>query len=128
MKIRILKPDIISKYKLDEDFEFMDKLKNDIQNTLKIQEETTKQMMSLVLNHTSSDEKVGTNDELSEKSGGSSESEDDEYETIEYKGQNYILEGDKLYNINEDDTKGKLFGSYIDGKVKKIKTSEVLVV
>jgi len=47
---------------------------------------------------------------------------------IEYKGNNYILEGDKLYNINEDDTKGKLFGSYIDGKVKKTKTNEVLVV
>ena len=118
--VRILKPYIISKYKLDEDFEFMDKLKNDIQNTLKIQEETTKQMMNY-LNHTSSDES-------SEKSGESSESENEEYETIEYKGQNYILDDDKLYNINKDATKGKLFGSYIDGKVKKIKTSEVLVV
>ena len=49
-KIRILKPHIISKYKLDDDFEFMEKLKNDIQITLKNQEETTKQMMSLVLN------------------------------------------------------------------------------
>lgn len=128
LSIRILKPDIISKYKLDEDFEFMDKLKNDIQNTLKIQEETTKQMMSLVLNHTSSDEKVELNEELSEKSGESSESDEDEYETIEYKGKNFILEGDKVYNINEYDTKGKLFGNYIDGKVKKIKTSDILVV
>jgi hypothetical protein len=118
----------MTKYKLDEDFEFMDKLKNDIQNTLKIQEETTKQMMSLVLNHTSSDEKVETNEESSEKSVESSESYNEEYETIEYKGNNYILEDNKLYNINEDNTKGKLFGSYIDGKVKKIKTNEVLVV
>jgi len=50
--VRILKPDIISKYKLDDDFIFMDKLKNDIQNTLKIQEETTKQMMSMILSST----------------------------------------------------------------------------
>jgi len=56
------------------------------------------------------------------------QSEDEEYETIQYKDTLYILENDKLYNINEDDTKGKLFGSYIDGKVKKIKTSEMLVV
>ena len=106
----------------------MDKLKNDIQNTLKIQEETTKQMMSLVLNHTSSDEKVETNEESSENSGELSESEDEKYETIEYKGKDYILEGDKLYNINDDDTKGKLFGNYIDHKIKKIKSSKVLVI
>ena len=33
----------------DDDFVFMDKLRNDISNTLKLQEETTKQMMSLIL-------------------------------------------------------------------------------
>ena len=49
LKIRILKPHIISQYKLDDDFIFMDRLRNDISNTLKLQEETTRQMMSLVL-------------------------------------------------------------------------------
>ena len=49
MKIRILKPHIIAKYKLEEEFEFMDKLKNDISQTLKNQENITKQMMKLVL-------------------------------------------------------------------------------
>ncbi len=44
--IRILKPHLISQYKLDDDFVFMDKLRNDISNTLKLQE-TTKQMMSI---------------------------------------------------------------------------------
>ena len=113
----------------------MDKLKNDIQNTLKIQEETTKQMMSLVLNHTSSDVKIGTNDESSGKSVESSESsdsEEEEYEMIEYKGNNYILEDNKLYNINENinenNKKGKLFGSYINGKVKKIKPNDIIVI
>jgi len=61
MKIRILKPSIISKYKLDDDFEFMDKLRNDIQNTLKIQEEITKQMMTLILN-TTTDHNIEDND------------------------------------------------------------------
>jgi hypothetical protein len=49
MKIRILKPHIITKYKLQEDFDFMDKLKSDISNTLKNQEDVTKQMIKLVL-------------------------------------------------------------------------------
>ena len=47
--IRILKPNLIIDYKLDDDFIFMDKLRNDIHNTLKMQEETTKKMMKLVL-------------------------------------------------------------------------------
>lgn len=47
--IRILKPHMITKYKLQEEFDFMDKLKNDISQTLKNQEDITKQMMKLVL-------------------------------------------------------------------------------
>jgi type I restriction enzyme S subunit len=49
LRIRILKPHIIAKYKLEEDYDFMDKLKNDISQTLKNQEDITKQMMKLVL-------------------------------------------------------------------------------
>ena len=49
IKIRILKPHIIAQYKLQEEFDFMDKLKNDISQTLKNQEDITKQMMKLVL-------------------------------------------------------------------------------
>ena len=49
MPIRILKPNLISQYKLDDDFVFMDKLRNDISNTMRLQEETTKQMMGLIL-------------------------------------------------------------------------------
>jgi restriction endonuclease S subunit len=49
MKIRILKPEILKKYKLEEEFDFMDKLKNDICQTLKNQEDITREMMKLVL-------------------------------------------------------------------------------
>ena len=47
LPIHILNPHLISQYKLDDNFIFMDKLRNDISNTLKLQEETTKQMMSI---------------------------------------------------------------------------------
>ncbi len=58
-------------------------------------------MISLVLNPTSSD-KIETN----------STSESDEgYEIIEYKGKDYILEDNKIYNINDNETKQKLYGS-----------------
>ena len=51
MPIRVLKPHLITQYKLDDDFKFMELLRNDIQNTLKMQEDTTKQMMALVLSN-----------------------------------------------------------------------------
>jgi restriction endonuclease S subunit len=48
MKIKILKPHIIEKYNLEEEFEFVHKLRNDIINTLKNQEEIIKQMTKVV--------------------------------------------------------------------------------
>jgi len=75
-----------------------------------------------------SDKESNNDSENNSDNDSDDESDDEEYEIIEYKGKDYILEGDKLFNINEDDSKGKIFGSYIDGKVKKIKSSEILVV
>lgn len=46
-KISILKPEILKKYKLEEEFEFMDKLKNDISQTLKNQEDKTNDETSI---------------------------------------------------------------------------------
>ena len=78
MSIRILKPHLITQYKLDDDFIFIDRLKNDIQNTLKLQEVTTKSMMSEIFNtgivrndiSIIESDKVNVNDDnLSEKSG-----------------------------------------------------------
>ena len=59
-QIRILKPHLLEQYGLNQDFEFMDKLRNDIQQTLKDQETFTKQMMKLVLDttHKTSVEKI----------------------------------------------------------------------
>ena len=77
MKIRILKPEILKKYKLEEEFEFMDKLKNDIPQTLKNQEDITKQMMKLVL----SSEKEET--EENEEEDQEIEETEEEIEEIE---------------------------------------------
>jgi len=38
---------------------------------------------------------------------------------IEYKGRTYIIENDKVYKMDEDGKKGKQYGTFINGKVKK---------
>jgi len=66
-------------------------------------------------------------DNDSEDDSKDDEPEDDEleeYEIIEHKDKQYILQDNNVYRINDDETKGKLFGSYTNGKVKKIKTVE----
>ena len=66
---------MITKYKLDDDFIFMDKLRTDISNTLQIQEQTPKQMMKLILDmsnqsmfennfNTNNDANNNTNDDI----------------------------------------------------------------
>jgi restriction endonuclease S subunit len=49
---------------------------------------------------------------------------DSEYEIISYKNKNYILDNMELFEINDDITKGELFGKYKNGKVKKIQKVE----
>ncbi len=55
----------------------------------------------------------------------SSDSDNDECPNIKivYKSNPYILENDKLYYINTNGSKGKLFGTYINGKVCRNKPS-----
>lgn len=48
LKVKILKPHILKKYNLYEEFELIDNLKNSYQNTINHQINTTKQMMKLV--------------------------------------------------------------------------------
>lgn len=43
------------------------------------------------------------------------------YEYITYKDKEYILEDEEVYEINNDGTKGKLFGTYKNNKLKKCK-------
>ncbi len=49
-----------------------------------------------------------------------SETEDCEYAEIKIKGEMYILEGNNVYSKNKKGTKAKLYGTYSNGKVKKI--------
>jgi hypothetical protein len=66
-----------------------------------------------------------SDNEEQEETENDSES-DDEVEEIEYKKQFYILEGNNMYTKTKKGTKGELFGTYINGKVKKeVKELEV---
>jgi hypothetical protein len=61
---------------------------------------------------------IDSNSELSTDT----ESEDEEPNAIEIniKGKYYLLEKDKVYIKNSSDTKGELYGLYVNGKIKKI--------
>ena len=51
-----------------------------------------------------------------------SESDDlDEYCKITYKNNIYIFDDNKLFKINDDNTKGELYAENINGKIKKFK-------
>jgi len=63
----------------------------------------------------------GSDDESDAGSTDGSNSEsDDEPEEIEIKGKTYILEGTKIYVKTKKGTKGEQYGTYANGKVKKI--------
>jgi type I restriction-modification system DNA methylase subunit len=49
MKIKVLKPDIIKQYGLDKDFEFVENLKNNINNTLNAEKLALEKLMKMVL-------------------------------------------------------------------------------
>jgi hypothetical protein len=54
-----------------------------------------------------------------------SDDEDDDVKELMYKGVTYILDGNNIYEKNKDGNKGKMYGTYINGKIKKIKEIEV---
>ncbi len=64
------------------------------------------------------------NDKSSKKSKKKSSKKVKKIETIEIKGKTYILEEDKVFKIDDDGNKGKQYGTYLDGKVKKLKSEE----
>jgi hypothetical protein len=70
----------MKKYKLEEEFEFMDKLRNDICQTLKNQEDITKEMMKLVL---SSEKEANEHEENKENEENKQTDELDEIAKLE---------------------------------------------
>ena len=56
-----------------------------------------------------------------------SDEDDDDIKELVYKGVSYILEDINLYEKKENGTKGELFGTYINGKIKKNKIKEIEV-
>lgn len=66
----------------------------------------------------------GSDSESLEQSEDESESDEEdesgEYVEIKVKGQMYILEGNLMYTKTKKGTKGELYGTYSNGKVKKL--------
>ncbi len=63
----------------------------------------------------------GSDSELSDDS----DNEPEEFVEIKVKGQMYILEGNNMYIKTKKGTKGELYGTYTNGKVKKISPREI---
>ena len=62
------------------------------------------------------DENLSVNENVND----SDDEETNEYCKITYKNNTYILDDNKLYKINDDNSKGELYGENINGKIKKI--------
>ena len=58
---------------------------------------------------------------LSEDVNDSDDEETNEYCKITYKNNTYILDDNKIFKINDDNSKGELYGSFINGKINKLK-------
>lgn len=93
-KMKSIEKDIIKKSSLNKEFEFMDKLRNDIQNTLKNQEVITKKMMEMVL---------GNTNKTDENTDNESQNTNDEDEVKE-KPKKKKVEKIKKDNTDDDDS------------------------
>ena len=69
-----------------------------------------------------------TNSDEDKTNSDEDDESDSEYEYITYKNKEYILEDDNVYNINGDGSKGLIFGTYNNNKVKRIKSEVNIVV
>lgn len=58
---------------------------------------------------------------VNEENDESDDEETNEYCKITYKNNTYIFDDNKLYKINDDNSKGDLYAENINGKIKKIK-------
>lgn len=56
----------------------------------------------------------------SSSNDSNSDEESDEIIKISYKNNNYIFKNNKLYHINDNQTQGKLFGLFINGRIRKL--------
>ena len=137
--VNILKPSIMEQYKLLEMFDEVDQLKETLENNkLEYKKQIDKLFKEFKNNNEEpiNDEPINENlineepineepiidDPINEKPKKSSKkiSKKKQIKTIEYKNKTYILEDTQVYKINENNKKGKLYGTFIDGKIKKL--------
>ena len=86
-----------------------------------LNQKTPQQKQKLIPNMTESDS------ELSDSSSSDEDSDSDEPIEMKVQGTTCLLDGINLYRMTETKQKGELYGTFINGKVKKIKKTDIEV-
>ncbi len=117
MIIKILKPSIMNKHKLEELFDEVDKLKQSLETNKKTYQELLKELFKDFKN----DEEEVPEDENDDETEEEPE-EEPEFEIIKYNNTEYILEDNIMYKIKEENgviMKGSKVGTWNNGKIIK---------
>jgi restriction endonuclease S subunit len=110
--VKVLNPTIMKKHKLEELFDEVDKLKDQLEANKKTYQE---QLNELFKDFKDEDDET-SNDNIDENY---EETEQETVQTVEYKGIKYILEDNIVYKIKEDDSRGSKVGKWVNGKIEK---------
>ena len=111
MIVKVLKPAIMKKHKLEELFDEVDKLKEQL--------ETNKHKYQELLNELFKDFDNDGENEDNISNEVDSDEEEPEINKVSYKDVEYILEDNIMYKIKKDGSRGSKVGTWNDGKVKK---------
>ena len=111
-KINIPIPSLEKQKEIVEYCEYNDNLIKHLEKEIEMNKNLAKQFITSI---------VKSNDNDKYESDSEDEDSDEEYNIIKYKDVDYIVENEQLYKINDDNTKGELFGTYKNNKVKKTK-------
>ena len=111
--IKIIIPSLEKQKEIVEYCEYNDNLIKHLEKEIEMNKNLAKQFIMSIVKSNNTDEKYESDSE--------DEDSDEEYQILKYKDIDYIVENEQIYKINDDNTKGELFGTYKNNKVKKTK-------
>jgi len=112
-KLIIHVPSLEKQKEIVEYCEYNDNLIKHLEKEIEMNKNLAKQFIMSIVKSNNTDDKYESDSE--------DDDSDEEYNIIKYKDIDYIVENEQLYKINKDNTKGELFGTYKNNKVKKTK-------
>jgi hypothetical protein len=112
-KIKIPIPSLEKQEEIVKYLDHNDNLIKHLEKDIEMNKNLAKQFITNIIKSNNTDDKYESDSE--------DEDSDEEYNIIKYKDVDYIVENEQLYKINDDNTKGELFGTYKNNKVKKTK-------